>query len=232
MSEGSQENKEPKGRLDFMRPTMTVRIKRARVGRMASFMRRLRIILPLLAGGVLLLLFIWPSMLPAFRISDIAKNIPDLVVDNLHYTGVDDKNEPYTVRAAQAMRPANFKGIYDLVKPEGEITLQSGAWLDGKADKGRYDENEKNLWLSGNVRVFHTDGYQITSEEARVDLKKGEASGDKDVLIQGPFGTIRGVGFTYGESGRQVVIKGPAVALLNLHKKGSSDKPLARKPLP
>ncbi len=222
---------EPKGRLDFIRPRMTPRIKRARVGRMARFMRHLRIGLPVLAISVLLLLYLWPSVLPGFKISNIVKNIPDLVVDNLHYSGVNDKNEPYTVRAAQATRPASFKGIYDLVKPEGDITMQSGAWLDGKADKGRYDEIAKKLWLGGNVRVFHNKGYQITSEEAKIDLKSGEASGDKSVLIQGPFGTIRGTGFHFLDSGHTVIIKGPATALVNLHRRGASDKSPAVKPL-
>ncbi len=226
------EDTKPKGRLDFIRPRMTVRIKRARVGRMAGFMRHLRIGLPLLAIGVLLLLFIWPSLLPSFTMSNVVKNIPDLVIDNLHYSGVSDKNEPYTIRAAQATRPASFKGIYDLVKPEGEITLKTGAWLDGKADQGRYDETGKKLWLGGNVRIFHDKGYQMTSEEARVNLTTGEAWGDRKVLIQGPLGTIKGTGFRFLNAGRTVVIKGPAVAVLHLHRAGGSDKPASAKSLP
>ena len=226
------EGKAPPGRLDFIRPRETARIQRAREGRMARFVWRLRIGLPVLAGAVLLLLFLWPSLLPNFRISDIAKNVPDLVIDNLHYTGVDDKNEPYSVQAAQATRPTALHGIYDLVKPEGEITLQNGAWLDGKADNGRYDENAKKLWLGGNVRIFHDKGYQITTDEARINLNTSDAWGEKDVLIQGPFGTLRGVGFRFLDSGKTVIIKGPAKAILSLHGRPASDKPDAEKSLP
>jgi lipopolysaccharide export system protein LptC len=212
----SKEKKSP-GRLDFIRPRLTKRIQHAREGRTAHIIRRLRTWLPLLAGAVILLLFIWPSLLPNFKMSDIAKNIPDLVVDNLNYKGIDDKNQPYSLLAARATRPATLRGIYDLTKPEGEITLQSGEWLDGKADYGRYDEIGKKLWLGGNVQIFQNNGYQVTTDEAQINLNTNDAWGNKDVLIQGDFGTIRGEGFRFLDSGHTIIIEGPAKANLSLH---------------
>ncbi len=184
---------------------------------MANFVLRLRVWLPLLAGTIVLLLFIWPSLVPSFNFSDVAKNIPDLAIDNLRFSGIDEKNQPYSLFAAQATKPASLHGIFDLTKPEGEITLQSGAWIDGKADFGRYDESGKKLWLGGNVRIFHDNGTQITADEAQIDLKTSEAWGDKNVLIQGSFGTIRGAGFRFFDSGHTVIINGPAKAVLSLH---------------
>jgi lipopolysaccharide export system protein LptC len=219
--------KEPKssGRLNFIRPRMTKRILSAREGRMALFVRRLRVWLPSLAGTVIILLFLWPIVLPNFKMSDVAKDVPDLVIDNLHYTGVDDKNQPYSLLAAQATRPADLHGIYDLIKPEGEITLQNGAWLDGRADFGRYDEIGKKLWLGGNVKIFHNKGYQVTTDEAQVNLNNNDAWGDKNVLIQGSFGTVWGVGFRFLDSGHTVIVNGPAKAILSLHGSQGSDKP-------
>ena len=219
--------KAPLGRLDFIRPRETKRIKNAREGRMARFVSKLRVWLPLLAGIVVITLFLWPSLLPNFRMSNIAKNIPDLVIDNLHYTGVDNKNQPYSLVAAQATRPNALHGIYDLTKPEGEITMQNGDWMDGKADFGRYDEIGKKLWLGGNVRLFHDKGYQVTTDEAQINLNTQDVWGDKTVLIQGPFGTIRGVGFRFLDSGHTVVIEGPATAILSLHRSLGSDKPVS-----
>jgi lipopolysaccharide export system protein LptC len=214
------------GRLDFIRPRETERIQRAREGRMARFIVKLRLWLPLLACAVILLLFMWPTLLPNFRMKDIVKDIPNLVIDNLHYTGMDNKNEPYSLLAAQATRPSGLHGIYDLTKPEGEITLQSGAWLDGKANYGRYDELNKKLWLGGDVRLFHDKGYQVTTDEAQVNLNNDDAWGDKPVLLQGNFGTIRGKGFRFLDSGHTVIIEGPATAVLSLHNSPASDKPL------
>jgi lipopolysaccharide export system protein LptC len=214
----------PRGRLDFISPRETARIQDAREGRMARIVARLRLWLPGTAIFIIVVLFLWPVIAPNFVMKNIVKNIPDLVIDNLHYTGLDNKNQPYSLLAAQATRPANLHGIYDLTKPEGEITLQSGAWLDGKADYGRYDEGSKKLWLGGDVQIFHDKGYQVTTDEAQINLDNNDAWGDKNVLIQGAFGTIRGKGFRFLDSGHTVVIKGPATALLSLHGTPSSDK--------
>ncbi|MFA4993836.1 MAG: LPS export ABC transporter periplasmic protein LptC [Bdellovibrionales bacterium] len=211
----SQEDSGSRSRLDFIRPRLTKRIQIAREGRMAPLIRRLRIWLPALAVTVIAVLFLWPYLLPNFRLYDIAKNIPDLAIDNLRLTGVDSKNQPYSLLAAQATKPSTLNGIYDLTKPEGEITMQSGEWIDGKADFGRYDEIGKKLWLGGNVRIFHDKGYQATTDEAQINLNNSDAYGDKNVLIQGSFGTIQGVGFRFLDSGHTVIIKGPAKAVLS-----------------
>lgn len=221
---GSKKNK-GSDRLDFIRPRETTRLLRAREGRAAEFIKRLRIWLPLLSGAVVVTLFLWPALIPGFELSNISKNIPDLVIDNLTYTGVDDKNQTYSLMAAQATKPAALKGIYDMTKPEGEITLQDGSWVDGKADYGRYDEAGKHLWLGGNVQVFHDKGYQMTTDEMQVNLSTNEAWGEKNVLIQGGFGTVRGAGFRFLDSGNTLVISGPAKAILSLHESSGSDKP-------
>jgi lipopolysaccharide export system protein LptC len=219
------EGDEEQSRLDFIRPRETRRMQQARDSRRSRVIGKLRLWLPIGAIFVVSLLFVWPKIAPTFTMKDIAKNIPDLVIDNLHYTGVDNKNEPYSLVAAQATRPNGLHGIYDLTKPEGEITLQSGAWVDGKADHGRYDEDQKKLWLGGNVRLFHDKGYEFTTDEAQVNLNSNDAWGDKPVLLQGGFGTIRGQGFRFINSGQTVVIEGPAHAVLHLHGPGASDKP-------
>ncbi|MDR3450913.1 MAG: LPS export ABC transporter periplasmic protein LptC [Alphaproteobacteria bacterium] len=224
------------GRLDFISPRETARIKNARSERRTRIIAKLRLWLPLSAGIVILTLFLWPKIAPNFVMKNVVKNIPDLVIDNLHYTGVDNKNEPYSLNAAQATRPAGLATMYDLVRPEGEITLQSGSWLDGRANYGRYDEATKKLWLGGNVRLFHDKGYQVTSEEAQIDLDTDTAWGDKPVLIQGNFGTIRGTGFRFLDGGHIVVVTGPATATLSLHQGQGSDTssggPLPANPLP
>jgi lipopolysaccharide export system protein LptC len=150
----------------------------------------------------------------------------------LHYTGLDDKNQPYAIQAAQATKPAGLSGIYDMVKPEGDITLENGAWIDGKADLGRYDTVGKRLWLGGNVHFFHNKGYEFTTDEAQINIGNHEAWGDKPVLLKGNMGTVRGRGFRFLDSGNTVVIEGPATALLNLQRQDKSDTPGAVQSLP
>jgi len=181
--------------------------------------------LPLMALVLLSALILWPMVAPNKIAKTVMKNIPDLVIQNLHFNGLDSKNQPYSLIAAKATKPSGTTDIYDLDKPQGEITLDSGAWLAGKADYGRFDQATKRLWLGGNVQLFHDKGYQFTTDEAQVNLTDHFAWGEKPVLIQGDFGVIRGQGFRLLDQGTVMVVTGPAHASLNLHGKDSSDKP-------
>jgi lipopolysaccharide export system protein LptC len=211
--------------LSFIQPRETKRAIRARDGGHTRFIAWLRLGLPIGAGLVLVILMIWPVIRPHLTKAVLLKNIPDLVIRNLHYTGLDTKNEPYSLNAVTAKRPNATTNIYDLEKPEGEITLANGTWLDGKADYGRFDQDTRKLWLGGNVQLFQDKGYQFTSDEVQADLSTNLAWGEKPVLIQGDFGEIRGQGFRFLDSGAIVLVTGPATATLSLRPAAPSDKP-------
>jgi len=207
--------------LSFIRP----RLKRPLGEGHSRLVKALRSILPLAAFMVLVALVVWP-MIANKKIQAIAvSNIPDLVIKNLRLTGLDNKNEPYSLSALKTTRPGGLKNIYDLDQPQGDITLANGAWVAGQAHYGRYDQDTRKLWLGGDVQLFQDKGNQFTTDEAEINLNTNDAWGDKPVLIQGDFGTIRGNGFRMMDSGNVMVVTGPASATLDLHPANSSDKP-------
>jgi lipopolysaccharide export system protein LptC len=211
--------------LSFISPRTTRRAERARDFRTTRLIGRLRFFLPATGAMLLIVLVAWPWIDPNKIRSMVVKNIPDLVIEHLHFTGLDSKNQPYSMIAARATRPGGLQNIYDLDKPEGEITLTSGSWVAGKALYGRYDQSKRQLWLGGDVQLFHDKGYQFTTDEAQVDIDDDNAWGEKPVLIQGDFGEIRGKGFRVLDSGKVVVVKGPAKAIINLRPAAASDTP-------
>ena len=213
-----------KSSLSFIKPGETKRAERARGGWHTDLVEWLRLALPIGAGVVLLALLVWPMIKPHMT-KVLLTNVPDLVIQNLHYTGLDSKSQPYSLNAVKAKRPAGMQNIYDLDKPEGEITLANGTWIDGKAQYGRFDQDTRKLWLGGNVQLFQDKGYQFTTDEVQADLNNSFAWGVKPVLIQGDFGEIRGQGFRLLDNGAVMVVTGPATATLSLHPKASSDKP-------
>ena len=207
--------------LSFIRP----RQKRALDAGYTGRVKILRSMLPVVAFLVLVALVVWP-MITNKRIQAIAiSNIPDLVIKNLHLTGLDNKNEPYSLMAEKTTRPSGLKNIYDLDQPQAEITLTNGTWVAGQAHYGRYDQDTRKLWLGGDVQLFQDKGDQFTTDEAQINLNTNDAWGDKPVLIQGDFGVIRGNGFRMMDSGNVLVVTGPAHATLDLHTASSSDKP-------
>lgn len=191
---------------------------------------RLRWILPLFVLIGLTTLTLWPMIraqtLPSFSV----ERIPNLMVEHLNLTGVDDHNQAYSLRAARALQAGTGakQSLIDLEKPEAEISLQSGAWLAGKAAYGRIDQNEKKMWLGGAVEFFHDDGYRFSTDELFVDTEKKAAWGDKPVVIQGDFGEIHGQGFRLLDSGDIFVVTGPCDAKLDLQALKRTDKPSSK----
>jgi len=207
--------------LSFIRP----RQRQATSAKRNRIVGWLRLVLPFAVFAVLAVLIVWPMIEPNKIKAIVMKNAPDLVIRNLHFTGLDTNNEPYSLTALKATRPGGLKNIYDFDNPQGEITLANGSWLSGKAQYGRFDQDTRRLWLGGDVELFHDKGYQFTTDEAQVDLNGNNAWGASPVLIQGGFGEIRGKGFRMLNSGKVMVITGPAQATLDLHSSSASDKP-------
>ncbi|MCL2474242.1 MAG: LPS export ABC transporter periplasmic protein LptC [Alphaproteobacteria bacterium] len=204
--------------LSFISPRITKRIQQARNAAMLPFIMRLRILLLAVSAAVLVLIFVWSSMLPDFTLSKLTEKIPNLVIENLRYSGMDSKKQPFSLFAAQATKPMAFESIYDLTDLEGEITLQNGTWLDGKAQKGRFDKSSNELWLTGNVNIFRDDGFQVKTEEAYLNINDKIASGIDDVSILGPYINIHGKGFNILDSGDTVIISGPVKAVFTNRK--------------
>ena len=212
----------PVDRLSFIRPGQ----RRLDEGH-SRVVKILRGALPAGALLVLLALIVWPMIAADKFSAALMKNIPDLVIKNLHFTGLDTKNEPYSMTALKATRPGGLHNIYDLEKPQAEITLTNGTWVEGQARYGRYSPDTHRLWLGGDVQLFQDKGTQFTTDEAQVDLNDNNAWGSSPVLIQGNFGQIRGQGFRLLDSGKVMVVTGPAHASLDLQHNSASDKPSA-----
>jgi lipopolysaccharide export system protein LptC len=214
----------------FIRPRDT----RRAIAQSGGYSRVVGLLRWALAGLVLVLLaavLIWPMVQTNKLHTIITESVPNLVVENLHLTGLDDSDQPYSLTAERALQAGKTKNFIDLEKPQGEITLNNGAWVAGKAQYGRFDQPGKRLWLGGNVQIFHDQGYQFTTSEAQLDMSHDAAWGDQPVLIQGSFGEIRGQGFRLLKRGTVMIVKGHAQALLNLEAEASSSpKPPVDKP--
>jgi hypothetical protein len=131
------------GPLRFLRPRDSKRALKARGER--RVVNRLRVILPVLSILTLLGLMVWPMLNPDKILKNALTAVPDIVIKNLNYTGADSKGQPYSISAAKATRPSGVANIYDLEKPQGEITLQEGAWVSGKSLYGRLDKDTNHL---------------------------------------------------------------------------------------
>lgn len=178
-----------------------------------------KVVLPVLALGLLGAIAFWPELegngensRVSFR--RVAEPRPEaLRVVAPHYRGVDDLARPYTITAAVAQQPGADE-ILDLTQPRADMTLTEGAWVYLRADWGRYDKAARTLALRGDVTIFHDNGTMLRTPSALVRVEEGSASGDEPVAVQGPFGTLNAEGFRLTERGALVIFTGKSHALL------------------
>ncbi|RPF98240.1 MAG: hypothetical protein EVA87_06505 [Rhodospirillaceae bacterium] len=180
--------------------------------RYSRFVTLMKYALPVVAGSVLLLVVVWPEFKPkperfAVGISDLKVNVEGgQRVVNARFTGVDSENRPFSVTADAVVQDA--KDGVKLTQPKADVTLAGNSWVAIAAPQGTLWRKQEVLNLVGGVDLFHDDGYEFQTEEARIDLRSGAASGDTQVKGQGPFGTVNAEGFRIVDSGDRIIFNG------------------------
>ncbi len=171
--------------------------------------RRLRVILPALAVVALAIVLLWQRIQAEFNHpSQTSAEERQARMVNGRYVGSDSHGRPYTVTYDSAQQPPGG-GPIEMTNPTAELTLQNGHWVAVKADKGRYDQAASLIDLSGNVQLFHDEGYRFTTERAHVEFAKNLVWGDRAITGQGPKGDVVARGFRVLDNGDAFVFTGP-----------------------
>lgn len=117
------------------------------------------------------------------------------VMTNPRFQGVDDNNQPYTVTADSAMQE-DEKTIV-LANVQADIFTHEGTWLSMTSKQGKLETEKKFMALSGNVTLFHDQGYEFVTESIDIDMSRQVASGSQPIDGQGPMGQIHAQAFDW-----------------------------------
>lgn len=185
--------------------------------------RSMRLILPLCALILTVVVVAWPEMdedIATLQQEDLLLNTSaaenELV--NPRFQSTDKELNPYTVTAKSALQNQQNPDLVKLDSPKGNMVLKDGATLEVQALSGSYEQKQEKLFLENQVTLNHQSGYILNTEELRVDLKKGEAFSDKNVIIKGTDGTINAAGLDGNLDHEILIFKGPATLTLNADK--------------
>jgi lipopolysaccharide export system protein LptC len=154
----------------------------------------LKIVLPLVAFGMLLGLFVHD---PDSGGGDIVFTDADLEalgdgmrLSNPTFSGVTDDSERFRFSAALVVpddAPPQRAAITDL---SGSIAFASGQELEVIADAGEIDMTTRMLQLTGNVQIETSDGYRVDTEQLDIDLSSGRIAAADGAQGAGPLGQI------------------------------------------
>ena len=131
------------------------------------------------------------------------------------YEGVDEKNQPYTLTADKAAQLPENENLILLERPRADITLEDGSWIALHAQSGTFDKQAFLLNLTGDVRLFHDRGYELSTTKMSADLQKRAATAPAQTSVQGPMGRITGARMDVAPGGEKIIFQGPATLILH-----------------
>lgn len=189
---------------------------RERSGAYSAMVGLMKLVLPSVALALIVLVIVWPRMFPddqrfALETADVpVTDIERPTMLGARFHGTDDAGRPVIVTAASLAKDREQDRLVRLEAPQADMTLENGSWMTLTARDGTYQEDTKILDLSGDVRVFHDDGFEMHAETAHVNTDTRYTYSTDPVTGQGPLGTIEAAGIEVYDGGRLVIFPGPA----------------------
>jgi len=183
------------------------------------FVRITRVILPLIALGIVIILFsvknvdndmISPVKNEKSSSRDIKESVTRNELLNPEFVSSDKKKQPYKITALKAIQGEKNKDLIMLEKPIGTMVLNNGNSVRMTSKTGAYRQDTERFFLEGDVLLQHEQGYSIQSSEAHIDLNKNYAWSEKAVIGRGPDISIEAEGVQVDGKTGHIVFSGPA----------------------
>ena len=178
--------------------------------RHSRLVRRLRIILPVLAvAGVVIFWgtarFIPGDLASLIKVAGIDVNSNSVVMDKPHISGFEGTRRAYDVRAESAVQNLDDPKVVTFNGIEGHFGLEEGGLATVTATSGIYDGGTNSLQLSQGIAVSTTGGYTAKLIAASIDLAAGSLATDQPVELHSAEGTLKANAMTVTERGKHAL---------------------------
>lgn len=151
------------------------------------------------------------------HVIDVGTEVPvdprvkvDVVVNDLHYDGRDDRGRPFSITAVSASHANGDDRHISLKKPLADITTSSGAYVALAANDSILDRDAGLMSLSGDVTLFHETGLSFQTDRATINLTDRTAEGNDVVEGQNGDGELISQGFRVRDDGDTIEFTGKA----------------------
>ncbi|HUN49994.1 MAG TPA: LPS export ABC transporter periplasmic protein LptC [Candidatus Sulfotelmatobacter sp.] len=185
------------------------RVVELRHTRRSRFVGLMKLSLPLAALVLVALIIAWPQLYSRYdrlnlSFAKVEVGDHELRMASPRYQGMDANGRPYLVTADTATQIGTEHQIVKLTNIHADMALDNGGWATLTAKHGIYHEDEKVLWLEGDVSVYSDDGYEFHSPTATCNVNTGEVSSDDPVKGQGPTGLLDANAFWLADKGNHM----------------------------
>jgi lipopolysaccharide export system protein LptC len=198
----------------LIRSDETIQLHHKRSKRHSAMVRSMRLLLPIAALGVIVVLMAWKSdnnpvtAIPREQISPQTVSQNELIKPK--FQSEDNSGQPYSITADKATQNAEDMNTLFLQKPVADITLKSGGTVSLTAINGEYKQEQKGLSLDGQVEVHNDGGYKIQTEKMNIDVTGQIITSDSPVTGTGPQADIAASGLNVNGNSKILIFTGPA----------------------
>jgi lipopolysaccharide export system protein LptC len=206
-----------RARRDWTARTRDTALNALRYSRFVAVMKRA---LPIAAGALIAIVMIF-ALLPrqsdklSFAYERMGHIDNDLAMLKPRLTGSDQSGNPFVITADAAVQQGANARKVALRKVEADMTLEKNRWMNASATQGLVDMDKGALTLTGGIAMYSDDGYELHTERANVDLRKGIFHGPGRVTGQGPMGTLRADSFELDRISKQISLHGHVQMTIN-----------------
>ena len=187
--------------------------------RFVSVMRKL---LPILAGGLVLSLMIWPQIVKRRDfISDVLKSssVPlnsnaKIDMKEVMFYSEDGKGQPFTLTADKIWELDTEKRIIQLDDPKGKMTLNSGVNVFSDSPVALFYQEKGLVYFEQEVHLDSDNGYQAKASNVNVDYQNQKAWSEKPIYLHGEKIDLDATGFYMRQNGNEVDFTGPTKTIL------------------
>ena len=197
--------------------------KQETVRRHTKFVRRLRLLLPvvsaLLAVSILALALV-KSAFPTFDLGNLSFDGGGLVMTNPRLAGHSEKGRAYVLEAATATQPLDDPDTINLEKIKAFAETSDDDEANLTAATGVFKTAEEFLILKKDIVVVTKSGYTIRTQAADIDLKAGTLDSSSEVTIVSEQLDLRSDTAKVTDQGKVIKFKGN-VKIIWQRKQGS-----------
>lgn len=174
--------------------------------------RILRVLLPLLGIGTVAALIFITTFVPKIGVDGleldpgmtVSFNGSSIMMNNPKMSGFGDDGQAYEVKADSATQSILSPGIINLNGLFAKITLEDGTWANVRSQEGLYNNNSSELSIQSPINIDSSEGYQVTLQNADVDLKSGKLISESPVEVRSETGIMQANKLTIDNNGKRI----------------------------
>ena len=157
----------------------------------SAFVGWMKVLLPLAALALLSTIFLLArgsNNVQSIPYADLAAIAREQGMTNPNLSGVTDDGSAVSITAA-ALRPSTADA-FSIIAPVLVLDAVDGSRVEISAGEGAIDGRQKQMTLTGLVRLGTSSGYMMETTGIEADLASGVLSSLGPLEVQAPFGTL------------------------------------------